>query len=88
MDGMAIKGSDFDMPPATGYIINLKAMDVCCMFDTLFKLITGNSGSSTVESFLKSAGFDLDSLSNRIVALFLGNFKYRPKYVCKLADLD
>jgi hypothetical protein len=88
MDGLAIKGTDFDMPPATGYIINLKTVELCCMLNTLFKLIVGKSGGSTIDAFLKSAGFDLDTLSTAIVAIFMGNYKYRPKYVCKLADFS
>jgi hypothetical protein len=84
MDGLAIRGSDFDIPPQTGYILNLKSIDLCCMFDVLFKLITGEPGNSTVESFLKSKGFDIDSLSNRIVSLFLGNWRFRPRYIAKL----
>jgi hypothetical protein len=88
MDGLAIKGTDFDMPPATGYIINLKTVELCCMLNTLFKLIAGKSGGSTVEAFLKSAGFDMDTMSTALVALFMGNYKFRPKFVCKLGDLD
>ena len=86
MDGLAIKGSDFDMPPATGYILNLKTIELCCMLDVLFKLIAGKTGGSSIEAFLKSAGFDMDTMSTAIVSLFMGNYKYRPKFVTKLAD--
>lgn len=88
MDGLAIKGTDFDMPPATGYILNLKVIELCCMLDVLFKLVVGKSGGSTIESFLKSAGFDLDTMSSAIVSLFMGNYKYRPKFVCKMSDFS
>jgi len=86
MDGLAIKGTDFDMPPATGYILNMKCIELCCMLDVLFKLIAGKSGGSTLEAFLKSAGFDMDTMSTAIVSLFMGNYKYRPKFTCKLGD--
>ena len=88
MDGLALKGNDFDMTPGGVYVFNLKMMEVCCMLDTLFKLIVGKPSGDTVASFLQSAGFDLDTLSSRMVALFMGNFKFRPKYIAKVASFE
>ena len=80
-EGCAITGTDFDTPASSLYMLNLNMMEVRSMHDVLFKVITGKSGKKTVDDFLTSRGFDLDSMANRIVILFLGNPVYQPKFV-------
>ena len=80
-EGLALHGTDFDTPASSLYMLNLNTIEIRCMFDVLFKVITGKTGNNTVDSFLTSKGFDIDSLSDRIVILFLGNPVYMPKFV-------
>jgi hypothetical protein len=88
MDGIALSGTDFDIPAGRVYVMNLKQMELCCMLDKLFKLVAGKPQGDTIGAFLASQGFDLDSMSTRIVALFMGQWKFRPKYIAKIASFE
>lgn len=80
-EGMALHGTDFDTPAGTFYMLNLKTIEIRSMFDVLFKVITGKTGKTTVDDFISSKGFALDSLEDRLVIMFLGNPVYQPKFV-------
>jgi len=83
-EGLAVEGADFDVPANNGFILNLNTIEIKCMLDVLFKVIVGSSGKSTVDDWLKGAGFNIDDLSQRLVCLFAGQVCYMPKFVAHL----